>query len=712
MGADNPNASGDMIIYEPAVLRSDKYSPAHVFFLCMKTENGQRSVKFLIRRDLSVRLRSYTMAYRFSPEPVEHDASKDSFSRIVCSKPDINTKELKSFSGRIPDGFDFRGFGAYICEVEYEDGTKEYFDNTDYITPTKDKGIPSDESDDKPFDDGVEWAANAADYAAILSASSQRNADGAASDEDRAARDGFDDYPSMPRARKRTRARILVPILILLLVLGAAASLRFYTKKSLESTVDSLIAESRFTEAYMIAMEKNNAELADKAARAAVDSLIRKGDLKEAYVFATIVGENDRVTNKALEVLSSMGEDALDSEALSVALKSTDEKKFDAVIIGIVESLVSTGSYEQAMNATSYIRNAQLREDKAGDVYNNALAFFAEKADVDGTVAFVRRYGANRPFDGHVDEAVISAIMSACEKSGNRASEVFLSEYFGFDYSEIEIVPNDAGVRASLSTVYRILTEEQKRIYHSSPLVCYKEAFLIQDGSIEGTDITDAIGVDTYEYRTVVLHKDGRVSMLDNGGHNETDDIPEDLRAVQAVCGQHHTVVLLADGTCRAFGDNSYGQCDVEAWEDVVSIAAGRNFTVGLRSDGTLVACGSNREKQCDVGDYRNVVDVFACDQTTVILFSDGTVHIQGDTSLGLYSANRLENVEEMSCHANTVVARHVDGKFTVICAALNASAGTAEELTGATAFAAGSTSIAFTDADGELRIIGYGYTD
>jgi len=45
-----------------------------------------------------------------------------------------------------------------------------------------------------------------------------------------------------------------------------------------------------------------------------------------------------------------------------------------------------------------------------------------------------------------------------------------------------------------------------------------------------------------------------------------------------------------------AAGDNSYGQCNVGRWTDIVQVAAGRAHTAGLRSDGTVVAAGMEVE--------------------------------------------------------------------------------------------------------------------
>ena len=55
---------------------------------------------------------------------------------------------------------------------------------------------------------------------------------------------------------------------------------------------------------------------------------------------------------------------------------------------------------------------------------------------------------------------------------------------------------------------------------------------------------------------------------------------------------QNHFVGLKIDGTVVATGDNSYGQCDVSEWTDIVSIVAGPTYTAGLRSNGEVVYCG------------------------------------------------------------------------------------------------------------------------
>ena len=68
--------------------------------------------------------------------------------------------------------------------------------------------------------------------------------------------------------------------------------------------------------------------------------------------------------------------------------------------------------------------------------------------------------------------------------------------------------------------------------------------------------------------------------------------------------GADHTVGLKSDGSVVAVGDNSYGQCNVDSWADIVAISAGTDYTVGLKSDGTVVVAYAG---PCDVDTWSNI---------------------------------------------------------------------------------------------------------
>lgn len=108
-------------------------------------------------------------------------------------------------------------------------------------------------------------------------------------------------------------------------------------------------------------------------------------------------------------------------------------------------------------------------------------------------------------------------------------------------------------------------------------------------------------------------------------------------------CG--HIVGLRADGTVVAAGNNNNGQCNVEAWHDIVAIAAGTNHTVGLRSDGTVVSTKYSRKDDIfardQVQDWRNIIAI-AAGKHTVGLRSDGTVAITGGDGDRPFDRNQI----------------------------------------------------------------------
>lgn len=99
-------------------------------------------------------------------------------------------------------------------------------------------------------------------------------------------------------------------------------------------------------------------------------------------------------------------------------------------------------------------------------------------------------------------------------------------------------------------------------------------------------------------------------------------ELPSDVLAV----GSAHTVALRSDGTVLAAGDNSFGQCNVSDWTNIVAITAGAYHTVGLKADGTVVAVGDNSRGQCGANGMRGVVEIEAHAMDTVLRKADGSI--------------------------------------------------------------------------------------
>jgi len=128
--------------------------------------------------------------------------------------------------------------------------------------------------------------------------------------------------------------------------------------------------------------------------------------------------------------------------------------------------------------------------------------------------------------------------------------------------------------------------------------------------------------------------------------------------------GGHHTVLLKSDGTVVAVGENDEGQCNVEAWSDIVAVSAGWNHTIGLKSDGTVVAVGGNYNGQCNVEAWSDIVAVSAGASYTMGLKSDGTVVAVGDFE---YDIKGWSDIEAISTAAMHIVGLKLDGTVVAI---------------------------------------------
>lgn len=124
--------------------------------------------------------------------------------------------------------------------------------------------------------------------------------------------------------------------------------------------------------------------------------------------------------------------------------------------------------------------------------------------------------------------------------------------------------------------------------------------------------------------------------------------------------GFEHTVVLMEDGTVRAFGSNSHGQLNVEGWQNVVYVAAGAYHTLGLTADGRVLACGDNTHLQTDVSFYAGVKAIAAGDYASFLLLEDGQVMATGYLSYDFL--NELTGAQAIWAGSYGLLVQTADG--------------------------------------------------
>lgn len=91
------------------------------------------------------------------------------------------------------------------------------------------------------------------------------------------------------------------------------------------------------------------------------------------------------------------------------------------------------------------------------------------------------------------------------------------------------------------------------------------------------------------------------------------------------------TLGLTENGNVKVTGDTSEMNLDdVAAWDHIIDIAVGQNFIVALKYDGTVVSDGHKTNERCNVADWKNVVDIDAGWSFTVGLTRDGELLFTG----------------------------------------------------------------------------------
>ena len=124
--------------------------------------------------------------------------------------------------------------------------------------------------------------------------------------------------------------------------------------------------------------------------------------------------------------------------------------------------------------------------------------------------------------------------------------------------------------------------------------------------------------------------------------------------------GFDHTVVLLEDGTVRAYGDNTYGQLNVESWQNVTYVAAGAYHTLGLTADGRVLACGDNTHLQTDVSFFSGVKAIAAGDYASFLLLEGGQVMATGYLEYAFL--NELTGAEAIWAGSYGLLVKTADG--------------------------------------------------
>lgn len=191
-------------------------------------------------------------------------------------------------------------------------------------------------------------------------------------------------------------------------------------------------------------------------------------------------------------------------------------------------------------------------------------------------------------------------------------------------------------------------------------------------GEFTSPDWTDIVDLSVGRIRFAVgLKSDGTVVFLGTPSYGNSEvESWNDIVAVS--CGNRHTVGLKSDGTVVACGDDEYGQVSgVNEWSGITNVFAGRGNTIGITRSGSLIYCGKNDVGQLDLDGVTGVVSVACGYEHTVCLRSDGTVYACGSNEYGQTEVSGWTDVVAVWAGAYHTVALKSDG--TLLACGLNA---------------------------------------
>lgn len=124
------------------------------------------------------------------------------------------------------------------------------------------------------------------------------------------------------------------------------------------------------------------------------------------------------------------------------------------------------------------------------------------------------------------------------------------------------------------------------------------------------------------------------------------------------------TIAVKKDGTVYAAGNNEYGQCNTENWDNIVSIDGYKNYTVGVKNDGTICSIGKNSN---EIKAWNNVVQISSGNFHTVGLMSNGNVVASNANKYNLDNVCNWKNIIKISTNDAHTVGLTSDGRVLTV---------------------------------------------
>lgn len=194
---------------------------------------------------------------------------------------------------------------------------------------------------------------------------------------------------------------------------------------------------------------------------------------------------------------------------------------------------------------------------------------------------------------------------------------------------------------------------ELEKVKDATKLAVLPQKFLIPD-ELTTEDSTPIPTKEIAPLQIIYLNKNGNLKIL--GYWEYATEIPTDMHFIDICAGINHILLLSADGVIHAFGDNTFGQCDIpEMIGTVSSIAAGDNYSMAIDNNGNIHMWGANTSgtKKVKPPILRSkVVHINSNNNSQLVICEDGSIYTAtNDFSYNHRGYINLSSIKIQSSH-------------------------------------------------------------
>ena len=465
----------------------------------------------------------------------------------------------------------------------------------------------------------------------------------------------------------------------------------------------------RYDEAIEVVRSQNlGSEILNQIVLDAVNYYKEAKDYMKAYEYSQMLPSYEEGALLLSLAYDKFMEEGSYDKALEVGATLGDSEKLSAALEKVTDSLISDGKYLEAYNtALSYSNNTL-----AAEIAEKGIDALKKSHDYDGAIELAKLLEQSE---------LISSINKEAADYYISTNDYDSAAKYAAASGDPETLRNlcdkisDDMIKQNLPSYFEYLTTERKRTVLATKISASRLAAVIApNGNVlygMGEIYTpnsgvQAVSVSSGDAHTVILLSNGRVVAFGDNTYGQCD--VSSLRDVVMIsAGKNHTVALLADGTVKAVGDNTYGQCNVAALTGVTMISAGSEHTLALLSSGKVYACGLNTNSQCEVRAFENVVSISAGKLHSVALTSDGKALSCGSVLLGMSSVSTWSDLKAISAGGSFTVGMKNDGSLVITGAVVSGSIGSIAEIAGASEICASEAYILAFMPDGTVKATG-----